>query len=101
LLDVPPDEADGVRLALLLVCVNFAFSLPASLFDAILQAYQRYDIRNGTDIITVLARTALTFWLIGIGNGLITLALLTLLCSLAGTMVRAVVVFRLDRSLRM
>ncbi len=98
--DVPPDQVADARLALVLVGINFAMSLPASLFDATLWAYQRYDLRNGLDIVTVLVRTVLTFTLIGNGGGLVTLAVLTLAISVANTAVRVFFVFRLDPALR-
>src|SRR5262249_6908099 len=47
LLDVPPGQADSVRLALLLVGLNLALWIPTNIFDATLWAYQRFDLING------------------------------------------------------
>ena len=71
------------RLALALVGLNLALWLPLNVFDATLWAYQRFDLINIIEIISVAIRTTLTFALIGNGYGIVTLAWLNLI-TLAG-----------------
>jgi O-antigen/teichoic acid export membrane protein len=87
--DVPAAEVDETRLALLVVGVNLALTFPLNVFDATLWAFQRFDLLNAIDIPAVILRTALTFYFIGTGHGLVTLALVTLLTTVAGSLVKA------------
>jgi O-antigen/teichoic acid export membrane protein len=99
LFQIPPAEVGAVRLALLLVGLNLALSLPLSVFDATLWGSQRFDLLNGVDIVTVLVRTGLTFYLVGNGGGLVTLAVLTMLGTVVNAGVKAGASFRIDRGL--
>jgi O-antigen/teichoic acid export membrane protein len=101
LFEVPPDQVAATRLALFIVGLNLAAMLPLNVFDATLWGFQRFDALNATDIVMVMIRTVLTFWLIGQGHGLVTLALLTLLLTLAGAGAKAVIGFRLNPELRL
>ena len=101
LFEVPPDQAAGTRLALLIVGLNLAAMLPLNVFDATLWAFQRFDALNVVDIVMVAMRTTLTFWMIGQGNGLVALALITLGCTLGGALAKATISFRLNPELRL
>jgi O-antigen/teichoic acid export membrane protein len=100
LFEVPADQAENVRIALLIVGINLALTFPGNLFDATLWAFQRFDILNWIDIPAVLLRTGLTFYVVGNGHGLVGLALITLATTLGSTAAKAVMSFRTDRSLR-
>ncbi|MBI2804456.1 MAG: oligosaccharide flippase family protein [Planctomycetes bacterium] len=100
LFEVSPDEVANVRLALVIVGLNLALSFPFSLFDAILWAYQRFDLLNAIDIPTILVRTVLTFALIDGEGDLVTLAVLTLLSAVLNAAAKAVASYYLDRGLR-
>jgi O-antigen/teichoic acid export membrane protein len=97
---VPAGEVAEVRLALMLVGLNLALMLLLNVFDATLWAGQRFDLLNAVDIPVVVTRTALSFWLIGSGYGLATLATITLATTVAGGLTKAVLSFRLDPGLR-
>jgi O-antigen/teichoic acid export membrane protein len=97
---VEPDQVQTARLALLLVGLSFALSLPLQAFDGILWAYQRFDLQNGIDIPTVLLRAGLTCYVVGAGHGLVGLAAITLLTSLAGLAVKSLLALRLEPDLR-
>jgi O-antigen/teichoic acid export membrane protein len=99
--DVPPDQVSEAQLALFLVGLNLSITLPLSIFDATLSAYQRFDLLNGVDIPVLAARVALTFTLIGNGQGLVTLALLTLMTTVVGAAAKAVLCIRMDPGLRL
>jgi O-antigen/teichoic acid export membrane protein len=98
--DVPPGEEAATRLALVIVGVNLSLTLSLNIFDATLWGFQRFDLLNAIDIPAVLIRTALTFYLIGRGHGLVALALITLLTTAGAAVFKAVASFRVDRDLR-
>lgn len=98
---VPPDQAENVRLAMILVGVNLAVSFPLNLFDATLWAFQRFDALNAVDIPCYLLRTILTFVLIGRGHDLVTLATLALATTVLMGLGKMVISFRLDPRLRL
>lgn len=101
LFDVPSEHAAGAYWALWLVGLNLALWLPLNVFDATLWATERFDLLNAVDIGMVLIRTGLTLVLIGQGHGLVTLAWINLF-SLAGShVVKGVVSFVKDPTLRM
>lgn len=99
--DVPVGQQAAVRLALLIVGLNIALRLPLDVFDATLWGFQRFDILNAIDIPVVLLRGGLTFYLIGRGHGLVTLAIIALGATLLGTGAKAVMSYREDRALRL
>ncbi len=101
LFDVPADQAAAARIALLIVGLNLALSFPLNLFDATLWAFQRFDVLNAIDIPVIIGRMLLTFWLISDSNGLVPLAVITLLTTLAGGAAKAAASFYLEPSLRL
>jgi len=101
LFDVPENLVPGTRVALLIVGLNLAVSLPLDTFSATLWAFQRFDVLNGIDIVLVTIRSALTFWLIGQGQGLAALGLITLGCTVTGAAAKGAMSFQLNRALRL
>jgi O-antigen/teichoic acid export membrane protein len=99
LLRIPLGQTTGARMALLIVGINLAASLPLSAFDATLWAFQRFDVLNAIDIPATLLRVGLTFGLITGQNDLVTLALITLLTILLAGAAKAAASFRLDPNL--
>jgi O-antigen/teichoic acid export membrane protein/glycosyltransferase involved in cell wall biosynthesis len=97
---VPPEQADAVWWALLLVGINLALSLPLNVFDATLWAGQRFDLLNAIDIPVVVVRTGLAMLLVGAGGSLVALAWVTLAATLTAASAKAICSFRLDRQLR-
>lgn len=100
LFKIPPDQVSSARLALILIGVNLALWLPLNVFDATLWACQRFDLLNVIDIAAVVARTALTFLLIGKGYGIVTLAWLNLITAAGAQAAKGVVSLWLDPGLR-
>jgi O-antigen/teichoic acid export membrane protein len=99
LFDVPDADGPSVRLALLIVGINLALTFPLSVFDATLWAMHRFDVLNAIDIPVALLRAGLTFWWIGSGNGLVAMALITVLTTVLAAVIKAILSFRLDRNL--
>jgi O-antigen/teichoic acid export membrane protein len=100
LFEVPPDQAESARLALLLVAANLGASLVANAFDATLWGYQRFDRLNAIDIPVTMLRAGATFLVIGTGGGLVALGVITLAATAAGGGAKAVAAFAHDRGLR-
>lgn len=98
--DVPAAEQPGVRLALLLVGANLALTFPLSAFDAVLWAYQRFDVQNAIDIPLSLIRGGVSLALVAFGGGLVGLAVIVVLGTLVGAVLKAVLSFRTDPELR-
>ncbi len=95
LFEIPADQADQVRAALLLIGCNIALSFPLSLFDGILWGYERFDAINAVEVPIAVMRALLTFVVIGWGYGLAGLAALTLILLLVSGTSKAVATFRL------
>jgi O-antigen/teichoic acid export membrane protein len=100
LFDVPADQSDAVRLALLLTGVHLSLSILLSTFDAVLWSMQRFDLINLIDIPVTLVRVGLTFALVDGEHGLERLAQLTLLSTVLAGAAKAAASFAVDRSLR-
>src|SRR5439155_10660412 len=100
LFDVAADQVDAARIALLLVGLNLAMSFAFGVFDGVLWGLQRFDLQNIIDIPATLVRAGLTFLLIGSGYGLVALALITLLTTLATGLAKTLLCFWLEPGLR-
>lgn len=98
--DVPPDQVNSVRLALLLVGLNLAIWMPLQVFDGSLWAQQRFDLINAVEIATALVRVGATYYLIGQGYGLVGLGVINLLCLAGNQALKGLIVFRIDPLLR-
>lgn len=99
--DVPPADQSGVRLALLLVGANLALTFPLSVFDAVLWAYQRFDVQNAIDIPLSLVRGTLSLMLVAWGGGLVGLACIVVAGTIVSAVLKAVCSFRADPALRL
>ena len=93
LFEIPADQTDQVRVALLLIGCNMALSFPLSLFDGILWGYQRFDAINAVEVPVAVIRTCLTFVVIDTGYGLAGLAALTLILLLVSGVSKAIAAF--------
>jgi O-antigen/teichoic acid export membrane protein len=98
--DVPAAHVSEARIALLIVGLNLALTLPLSLFDATLWAFQRFDLLSILDISAAVLRTVLTLSIIRGTNDLITLAVLTLCATVLCEFGKGVCSFWVERRLR-
>jgi O-antigen/teichoic acid export membrane protein len=101
LFEVPIWQQGEVRVALLLVGCQLGLAFVANAFDATLWGFQRFDILNVIDVPSAAARAVLTFWLISRGGSLIELAAVTLLVTVAAGVVKVLMSFRENPSLRL
>jgi O-antigen/teichoic acid export membrane protein len=100
LFDVPPEQAESVRIALLIAGVNLALTFPLSVYDGILWAHQRFDFLNVVDVVLVVFRTTFVFYLIGQGHGLIALSAITLASTVFCAPIKAFMAYRVNPVMR-
>jgi O-antigen/teichoic acid export membrane protein len=101
LFHVPDDQANSVRLALLLVGVNLALTFPANVAVGTLWSLQRFDVMNAIEIPVAVLRVGLTFFLIPQGYGLVALSLIILSTTLFSAAAKVICCFWLDPRLRL
>jgi O-antigen/teichoic acid export membrane protein len=89
LFDVPLAQTGDAHMALLLVGLAMALSLPESIFFGLLWGYERFDLQNIVDIGAVTVRTALILLLINHQSSLLDLSMIIAGTSAAGFVVRA------------
>jgi O-antigen/teichoic acid export membrane protein len=99
-IDIASDQLAAAHLAVFLVGLTFAVSLPLNAFDAVLWAYQRFDIQNAIDIPTVLFRAILSYSFIRSGFGLVALATITLGTTLVGLLAKLLAVLLVEPKMR-
>jgi O-antigen/teichoic acid export membrane protein len=99
--DVPAEQIACARIALWLVGINLTVNVLLSVFDATLWSLERFDLINAVDIPVSVLRLGLPFLLIDEYNGLEVLAWITLACTLASGLGKAVLCLFVDRSLRL
>ncbi len=99
LLDLQPAQSDEARTAFVIVALSLALGLVLNVFDAVLWAYERFDILNLIDIPVDLIRAVLVLALIGNGFGLVALAWITLITTVLGGLAKAVMAIRIAPSL--
>ena len=98
--EIPATDMAGVRLALLLVGINLGLTFPVSVFDAVLWAFQRFDLLNAVDISVSLLRACLSISLVLAGGQLVGLAWVIVLCTILGALVKGVLSFRSNAKVR-
>jgi O-antigen/teichoic acid export membrane protein len=87
--DVPSAQTGDVRVALLLVGIAMALSLPESIFYALLWGYERFDLQNLVEIGVLSLRTTMIFAFIDHQSTLLDLAIITVAASAAGFVARS------------
>ena len=97
---VSSEHLHEARLALLLVGLNFAITLPLAIFDSVLWAFERFDLINLVDIPVGVARMAALFYFIPRGHGLIAVAVIAVASTTLGALLKVVLSFRVEPALR-
>src|SRR5437588_549395 len=100
LIEVPPDQVEAVNLALMLVGLNLALTFGFQIFESTLWALQRFDVLNAVLIPALAVRTALSFYFIPRGYGLVALALIVLATNVVPALLKVAICFRLEPGLR-
>jgi O-antigen/teichoic acid export membrane protein len=69
-------DVPHVPMAVFLCGFAVAVGLPLAVFEGCLAGYERYDLINVIEILTTIARVALTVWMIRLGYGILGLAII-------------------------
>lgn len=80
---IDPQQAASGRTALLITGFNISCILPLGVFSAVLIGLERFDILSGVTIIAEIARALLVISSLKLGYGLVGLALVALLITVA------------------
>ena len=91
---IPSGMHSQARILLLLVGGSVSVGFPLGISIGILEGLQRYYLNNWIAVVMSLARAALIVFFLSRGYGLITIALITVLPTVAAAMVRAFFVTR-------
>lgn len=92
--DIPDDERALVGYAFAILSVNVALGLVNALFSVLLQAKDRFDLKNGTDVTVLLIRSAGTIAVLEAGMGIWGLVWVTLGTALTGVLVMSLLAWR-------
>jgi O-antigen/teichoic acid export membrane protein len=98
---VPVAEVDDVHRAILIFGLLTAVTWPLAIPNAVLWAYERFDLVYLIDIPLVILRTALILILLNEHVTLTALALITVLPTVAGGAVRCILAWRVEPMLRL
>lgn len=80
---IPPQDASLSTSAFVLVTINFVIALPASLYNSILVGYQRIDLNNIANVIASAFEAVLIVILLSQGYGLLAVAAMSIVSTLA------------------
>jgi O-antigen/teichoic acid export membrane protein len=92
---MPADFLRTARLLFLMVGTSVALGFPAGVFGGILEGLNRFYFVNATNLISTLLRAVLIVLALTHGYGLLTVAFVTVVLPLLGSLVRAVIALRL------
>jgi O-antigen/teichoic acid export membrane protein len=91
---IPPEFLGTARWLFLIVGASVAIGFPTGVFGGILQGLQQFLFVNLTNLISTLLRAVLIVVALTHGYGLITVALITVVLPILGSLARAAIVIR-------
>jgi O-antigen/teichoic acid export membrane protein len=94
---IPPEFLTTARWLFLMVGSGVALGFPTGVFGGILEGLQRFYLVNVTNLVATLLRAVLIVMALNSGYGLLTVALITILLPILGSLVRAGFVLHLLR----
>lgn len=95
LFDLDDSLVGPARVVCVLVAVALAASIPSDTFGATLMAFQRFDLLNGTLVAVTVAEALGWFIVLELGGGLVAIAVVMVVISLAGQFFRYLAARRL------
>jgi|GEM_PF-419775 len=101
LFNIDPTYWEISKQVVLIVGITCAIGMPFDVFDGILVGFNRYDLVNGIEIISLIIRVLLTVILLTHGYGLIALAFLQLSITLVAGTLKVISSYRLFPGLRL
>lgn len=81
---IPAELLPATRIILFLIAGNLWISFLSAAFRQLLEAHERFDLRNVVDLSVVLVRTGLTVAVLLLGRGLVALAVIQVATSVLG-----------------
>lgn len=99
-LHIPAAMLESARITMILAAIILGTDFLFSTYQASLAAMSRWDLRNAVAVGVMVVRAALVVGFLLAGYGLVTLAVIQLVCSIAGHIVEIVLVHRLLPALR-
>jgi O-antigen/teichoic acid export membrane protein len=97
LFHIPPGFLREARILFWMVGYSLALGFPLGISGGILEGLQRFYLLNWTNIVATLLRAALIVYVLRLGFGLLSVALITVSLPLIASAVRAVIAQRLLR----
>lgn len=92
---IPQEFLSTARVLFLLVGAAVSIGFPTGVFGGILEGLQRFYYVNLTNLVSTLLRAGLIVLALAHGYGLIAIAFITVILPIIGSIVRAVIVFRI------
>jgi O-antigen/teichoic acid export membrane protein len=87
-LGIHPASIPDARLTLMIVAFTLGLSFPLDLLGALLLGYQRYDLANLVNVGSTLAAAMASAAVVWLGGGLVGLAVVNLVASTAGNLLK-------------
>ncbi len=100
LFKVPPDFALAARLAVTIVGINLALSMPMGVFGAVLSGLNRYDLQTGVILLQMTIRVAGVVFVLRKGYGIVAIAVCEFVAALVGNVLLVVVARKIYPQLR-
>jgi O-antigen/teichoic acid export membrane protein len=92
---IPAEFLHTARWLFLMVGTAVSLGFPTGIFGGVLEGLQRFYFVNLTNLVSTLLRAALIVFALKHGHGLLTIALITVLLPILGSLVRAAIVLRI------
>jgi len=94
---IPQEFSSTARVLFLMVGAAVSIGFPTGVFGGILEGLQRFYFVNLTNLVSTLLRAVLIVIALMHDYGLITVAFITVILPIIGSLVRAIIVFRILR----
>ena len=94
---IPQEFSSTARVLFLMVGAAVSIGFPTGVFGGILEGLQRFYFVNLTNLVSTLLRAVLIVIALMHGYGLITVTFITVILPIIGSLVRAIIVFRILR----
>ena len=92
---IPPEFHSTARWLMFMVGTSLALGFPLGVVGGFLEGLQRFDITNITSVVSSLVRAFLIVVSLQDGRGLLTIAFITIILPIIGSVVRGVVALRI------
>lgn len=98
---IPPEQLSNVRTAMLLSGLTVAMILALSVFDAMLWAYERFDLLNGVGVIADVLQTSALLFIISKNPSIVSVAWVVFFGSLLREGTKMIICLRMDSQVQL